>query len=294
MRVGTYLGIPLKVNPFFLLLLFGAAALGLLPQSLILLLIVLWHETAHVLMAKVYGLDIIEIELLPFGGAARLEALLQMNPTIEWIIAVVGPFSNLLLIGLAFGVNAYYSIPPQWFLFFIQANIGMALFNLLPALPLDGGRILRSILVKKRGFKEATSTAATVGQIIAVLLVLLGGVGVYLGHLNALIFTAMGFFVFMAAADERRAAAYIFMRYLTRKKQEIRLKRVLPVKELIATTESSIGEVFRQFQPPNYHFIWVMDVEGNIIGFADELTLVNALFEHGMNCKVGSVVRYTL
>lgn len=294
MRVGSYLGIPLKINPFFFLLLSGAVALGRLPQVIILFSVVVWHETAHVLMAKVYGLEIIEVELLPFGGVARLEALLQMNPTIEWIIAVVGPLSNLLLIGIAFGINVYYPIPSQWFTFFVQANAGMALFNLLPALPLDGGRILRSILVRKRGFKEATGTAVTVGQVIAVFLVLLGGVGVYLGQLNALVFVVMGFFVFFAAANERKAAAYVFMRYLTRKKQEIRLKRVLPVKELMATAESSIGEVFRQFQPPSYHLVWVIDLDGRILGFVDELALINALFDYGMDCKVGAVVRYTI
>lgn len=68
MRFGTYFGIPLKVNPFFFLFLAGAYLYGRLPEALILFAIVLWHESAHVLMAKWYKLEVIDIELLPFGG----------------------------------------------------------------------------------------------------------------------------------------------------------------------------------------------------------------------------------
>lgn len=291
MRVGTYFGIPLKVNPFFLLLLGGALFLGKLPQALLLFAIVLWHESAHVVVARAYKLDVTEIELLPFGGVARLEALLQMNPQAEWVIAVVGPLSNVLLILLASGAQPYLTVPGEWFDFFVQANWGMAFFNLLPALPLDGGRVLRSFLVHRRGFKAATALAAKIGQAWAAALVLWAGWGFYLGEHNALIFGAAGFCLFFAARQEQKTADFVFLRYLSSKKRELRLKRVLPVHFLAATGETSLGEILQHFQPPRYHLIWVLNLDGAVCGTLSELELINALFEQGLSCKVGDLLR---
>ncbi|HHY08956.1 MAG TPA: peptidase M50 [Firmicutes bacterium] len=292
MRLGTYFGIPLKVNPFFLLLLGIAFYCGKLPEALLLFAIVFWHESFHIAAARLYNLDVVEVELLPFGGVARLEALLQLNPRLEGVIAIVGPLSNILLVLLGFLASPYLAVSQKWFDFFVQANLGMALFNLLPALPLDGGRVLRSILVRKRGFQQATAVAAGVGQICAVLLFLWGAYGIYLGEYNSVIFLAAGFLLFWAAYTEKKTAGYVFMRYLSHKKREMRLQRVLTVRNLAATSEASLGEVLKQLQPPHYHFIWVLDLEGQILGRFGELELINALFEHGLSVKVGVLLNY--
>ncbi|NLJ80152.1 MAG: CBS domain-containing protein [Firmicutes bacterium] len=294
MQIGTYFGIPLKVNPFFLLLLAAALALGLLPQALLLFAVVFWHETFHVILAKLYKLDVLEVELLPFGGVARLDALLQMNPEAEWVIAVIGPLSNLLLISLGFLIQPRLNLPPPWFDFFIEVNWGMAFFNLLPALPLDGGRVLRSILVRRHGFKRATDLAARIGQGLSAVLVLWGGLGFYRGWANSLIFTLAGILLFSAARKEQKTSSYVFMRYLTAKKQELRLKRVLSAEHLVATKETSLGEILRHFQPPRYHFVWVIDLDGKITGFLSELDLISALLEQGLSVKVGDLVVYRI
>src|SRR5690554_5485070 len=227
MRVGSYLGIPFKVNPLFFVLLLGAAAFGLLPQVLLLFAIVLWHETAHIIVAKLYHLDVTEVELLPFGGVARLEALLQANPSLEWKVAIIGPISNLLLMGLLYGASLYYNLPDSLYAFALMANAGMFFFNLLPALPLDGGRVLRSILVQRRGFREATDMAALIGQVMAVLMCVWGVYVLYSGFMGGTAFIVLAAFVFTAARSERKNAVYIFMRYMTHKKSEIRLRRVM-------------------------------------------------------------------
>ena len=294
MRIGTYFGIPLKVNPFFFLLLAVVFFYGKLVEALLLFAIVLWHESFHVLVARLYRLDVLDIELLPFGGVARMDALLQLNPQVEWVVAIVGPLSNLVLVVLAYALVPIIDVPLEWFDFFIQANLGMALFNLLPALPLDGGRVLRSLLVRRQGFKEATSVASILGQVISLSLLGWGGYGLYLGQYQALIFIFFGVMLYWAARQEQKNASYIFLRYLTHKKQELRLKRVFAGRELVATEETSLGEVLKFFQPPHYHLIWVVDLDGQILGFFGELELIQALFEQGLGCKVGTLVKYKL
>lgn len=290
MRIGRYFGIPLKMNPFFILLLIGAFYVGKLTEVAILFAIVLWHEFFHIIVAKAYGLEVTNVELLPIGGVARLEAHLQLKPEIEWIIAIVGPLSNLLLIVLALASQPYLELDQRWFDFFLQANLGMALFNLLPALPLDGGRVLRSFLVQSRGFKQATQIAVRLGQFLSLLLLFWGSYLLITSRFSGLIFFSAGIMLFLSAREEQKNASYVFMRYLAHKKQDLRLKRVLLVRDLVAMEETSLGEIFHHFQPPCYHLIWVLDLEGQIIGSLNEMELIQSLFEHGLTCKVGTLL----
>ena len=289
MRIGSYFGIPLKVNPFFILLLVLAFFYGKLVEALLLLAIVLWHESFHMLVAKAYRLHVSEIELLPCGGVARMDALLQLNPEIEWLVAIAGPLSNGLLVFLAYALVPYFQVDPAWFDFFVQANLGMAIFNLIPALPLDGGRVLRALLATKRGFKDATRIAVALGQLLSISLAIWGIYLLLLDRLQGLMFIFAGVMLFFAARQEMKSASYVFMRYLTSKKQELRLKRVVVAREIVATVETSLGEVLRHFQPPYYHLIWIIDLEGQIIGFVGEIELIGALFEHGLSHKVGAL-----
>lgn len=286
MKIGRYFGIPLKVNPFFILLLALAFFYNRLIEALILFAIVLWHESFHVLAAKVYRLAVTDIELLPFGGVARLEALLQLNPQIEWVVAVAGPVSNLLLIGLGYGALPHLDLPQQWFDFFIQANLGMAVFNLLPVLPLDGGRVLRSLLVRRMGFAQATRLAARLGQALSLALIAWGVYNIILGRYNFVLPVFAGIMLLVTARQEQNSASYIFLRYLTQKQQEVRLRRVFTVRDIAATLETSLGEVLKHFQPPCYHLIWILDLDGKVLGLVSELELISALFEHGLACKL--------
>lgn len=293
MRIGYFLGIPVLVNPFFLLLVLFCSITGLLVQVGLLFAIVLWHELAHVLVAKSHGLQVAEIELLPFGGVARIDELLQLNPPVEAWVAVAGPLSNLVLVGLGFFVQSYFPQPDYWFLFFIQANLAMVAINLLPALPLDGGRILRSYLVGRFGYRKATERAVFGAIVIACALLSLGFVGVYFyGSMGASSLIVIAFFLYIVAQKEKKSAAYVFMRYLTRKKLELRLQRVMVAKELVATVETSLGEVLHQFTPPHYHIIWVVNLDGEIIGIVTEMELINGLLETGIHGKLSELTKY--
>jgi len=294
MRFGSCFGIPLKVNPFFILLLAAALACGKIWEALVLFALVLWHEGCHVLAAGRYRLPVTDIELLPFGGLTRMEAFLQLNPEVEWVVACAGPAGNLLVAGLAYGLWPYVQFDPYWFRFFIQANLGMALFNLVPVLPLDGGRVLRSLLVRKMGFAQATRLAARLGQAFSVLLAAWGIYNVFLKRYNFILVLFTAVMLFAAARAEQNASSYVFMRYLTGRRQQLRLKRVFPVKHLAATSESSLGEVLRSFQPPAYHLVWVVDLEGQIAGFLGEVELISALFERGLACKLGALPMHRL
>src|SRR2546421_5345810 len=144
-----------------------------------LFLSVFGHELSHALMARAEGIEIEEIVLHPFGGLARLRTEPQ-NPRAELRIAAAGPAASFLFAILAFGgtqIAALGDYAATFVVFFLigAGNLLLALFNLLPGYPLDGGRVLRAILWRKSGnIKEATRMAGICGMLIAAMLVLFG------------------------------------------------------------------------------------------------------------------------
>ena len=170
------------------------------------------HELGHSLVAQRFGLSVSEILLLPIGGVARL-ASEPRKPWHELLIALAGPFVNLFIaFGLLLVLGQHHSaLEPGDMLELAEptalglarslfwGNVVLALFNLLPALPMDGGRVLRALLSLAIGRSKATRAAAAVGQVIA-----LGMIAIALKKDWAPL-GLVGLFVFVGAAQERTA-----------------------------------------------------------------------------------------
>ncbi len=175
-------------------LLIGAVgAIGLFVSVLV-------HELGHSWMARRYGIAISSITLWIFGGMAHMEDLPE-DWNVEFWVAIAGPVTSVLLGGAFYvGLLAVPADPVVVFVFGYLAliNVVLAVFNMLPAFPMDGGRILRALLARKQPYARATRTAATVGKGFAILMGFLGVFGNPLLILIAL-------FVYVAASAESRA-----------------------------------------------------------------------------------------
>lgn len=151
-----------------------------ITTTLALFLSVLGHELSHALAGRGEGIEIEEIVLHPFGGFTRLRHEPD-NPRAEFRIAIAGPASSFILGLIGFGAMSIATIGQYWTtaaVFFIIGfwNLLLAVFNLLPGYPLDGGRVLRAYLWHKNGrLEEATRIASLGGQLIAGTLVVFGG-----------------------------------------------------------------------------------------------------------------------
>lgn len=224
-------GFPVHASPTVLLLFFLIAyttADGLLPASApgassgaywiggaiaaaFLLGSLLVHELAHAIVARRHGLRVEGVTFWLFGGLAKLGGDAP-TPRAEWRIAAVGPATNLVLGAAAFGaaqVLAAFSAPQvavavAGYVVWVNAMLGV--FNLLPAAPLDGGRILRAVLWRRHGDRErATVTAAKAGQLMGGALMGLGAMQFLLVSAVGGVWTALiGFFIFGAAGAEAR------------------------------------------------------------------------------------------
>jgi Zn-dependent protease/predicted transcriptional regulator len=210
-RIGSIAGIRLQLHVTFLLFLgwiavsqglftghAGRALNGVLLLLLVFTCVVL-HELGHALAARRYGIRTRDIVLLPIGGVARLERMPD-KPAQEIVVALAGPAVNVVIAGvlwLALGRfdTADMGIGGSLIESIFTINIVMLLFNLIPAFPMDGGRVLRAVLALKLPYTQATRIAAIAGQAIALVF---GVVGFFYNPM--LMFVAL--FVFLAASEE--------------------------------------------------------------------------------------------
>ncbi len=222
--MGRVLGIPVRLDLswFVGLLVFtvgtldvwtpevrGAGALALsLCFSLAFFASVLVHELSHALAARALGVPTAEITLYVFGGAARITSEPE-GPGGEVLMAMAGPLTSVVLAGLFALVNQLatgWVAQLAWFLG--AGNLVLAVFNLLPGFPLDGGRLARAAVWKLTGRRVlATRVTAWIGRGLAVLLIAGGGVAVVAARSpRYLLQVLLGLFLFRAAVDGERAA----------------------------------------------------------------------------------------
>ncbi len=209
-NIGRLANIQIKVHFTFLLLLLWFLGMGLLDkdplfeiaiqltQLLAIFSFVVLHELGHALMARHYGISTRDITLLPIGGIAKLEGQAK-TPFQEIAISFAGPMVNVVLAIMLFFLQ--YITPQQIAYVFenlMYFNIGLFLFNMLPAFPMDGGRIFRSALSYKFGVLSATEKAAFLGKVLAAGFVILG---IKYNLMLALI----GFFIWSAGSQELKA-----------------------------------------------------------------------------------------
>jgi Zn-dependent protease len=184
-QIASVAGIPIRVHVLFVLL---VAAFALAPGTGLfealalacLIVCVVLHELGHALVARHFGLRVVDITLWPLGGMARLARIPESGFVEAWI-AIAGPLVNVLL-----ALAAAPILVAGWFLgarggwvgeaafAFVAVNVLMAAFNLLPAFPTDGGRLVRAWCARRRTWLEATTIAVRVGRAVAVALAVAG------------------------------------------------------------------------------------------------------------------------
>jgi len=225
LRIITILGIPVQVHWSFVLLFFwgyykgyrqGLEWDGMLISFLLIIslfICVVLHEFGHALSARYYGVGTKDITLSPIGGIARLNRMPE-KPLQEFVVAIAGPLVNVfiaIVLGLGLWLFGPHILPvadsnlaeafakgSNFIPFLFVLNITMVLFNLLPAFPMDGGRMLRSLLALKFGRVRATKIASIVGRILAVGLLILAV------YMEDLVLGFISLFVFAMATHEYR------------------------------------------------------------------------------------------
>lgn len=290
-RLFSIFGISVKIHFTFLLLplifahLYGAQGVFLI---LFVFCCVTFHEVCHSLQARHFGVKVEQIILLPIGGVAGMGSIPE-KPSEEFKIAIVGPLFNIGL-ALVLFFPAYFLLGPQnlfnpgietWpktFAYAFWINPILALFNLLPAFPMDGGRILRAFLAKKMDYGKATRIAVGFGHTFAVLF---GFVGFISGNLILII---IAFFIFMAASQE---GVQVDLRLTLRK---FSVKDVLPEQFVSVTSSTALSEVLALTLHSHQEDFPVVE-DNKLVGLLTRSDVILTIHQFGMQRLVRDVMR---
>jgi len=304
-RVGSVSGIALYVHATFLLLLAWVAvgeyqrsgsitsAIAGLAFVVAVFLTVVLHEFGHAFAARRYGIPTRDITLLPIGGVARLERM-PRDPRQEMVVALAGPAVNVVIaIGLYLFLRATGGIPElvdstaltEGFLQrgfvarLLAVNIWLVVFNLIPAFPMDGGRVLRAVLVMRSGdYAAATEHAARVGTFFALLF---GVVGLFVLGNPFLVIVAL--FVWLAAAGEASAVqTSVVLDGVPIQRLMIRDIETLSPDDPLSRPVRLILDGFQQDFP--------VVAEGNVLGMLTRADLLKSLTERGEHALVRDVM----
>lgn len=291
-----------------------SGTLWLMGFFIALFLCVLLHEYGHSLTARRYGVETKDIILTPIGGIARLERMPE-KPIQEFLVAIAGPLVNVAIAIILFGASMLIFTGERWELFqwFLQnqltfsggeetgevmeesgigmssllfylpvlvaTNIGLVVFNMIPAFPMDGGRIFRSLLAMRIGRVQATKWASWLGQAIAVFFILFGL------WQNAFTLAIIGFFVFTTARSEN---TMVQLDDLLRRFKASDLMRPQFTRLNISDWMQTPIELIKQGL--ERHFL-VFDMSDRLVGALDEDAIVAAMKKHDTSAEVGRYIQ---
>ena len=285
--LGKFAGIPVKIHWTFSLLFVFVGYIAFsneIPSSellwffayvVLLFLFVIMHEYGHALMARRFGIPTRDIILSPIGGIARLERL-PTKPLHELYVAIAGPAVNVVLAFVFFIIQLFIAdriFPPSdqislsfsddFIGYLLLINIVLFLFNLLPAFPMDGGRVLRSLLsmIMKDRLK-ATKWAVIIGQTIAVGFLFIGW------YIENYVLFFIGIFVFITARMEYRQMKLFY------RMNQTKVADIMRTNFTLLNVNDTLEKILNNSEESNF---LISDNEGKIVGSMPELFIRNAI-----------------
>ena len=288
MTLGQLAGVKIKISPLFFILLIIAAVNAELVLITVFFSLVLAHEMGHILMALHLNLNLYEIELLPLGGTIRIASGSEIEPNKEIKLAIAGPIVNIMLLAFAILLSSIIPIEMhQVAELFVKGNILLIFFNLLPILPLDGGRIYRALLVRNRGFINATKYILLVSLIMICFLLLLSIVGIIYQLASWSLLYLSGFLLYNFIMEYRTYRLHFMKHYLAGESQS--RKKVWQTNTLTADYNMDAKDVIKQFVPGKYNIVIVIDNRGRVAGRLTERQIIKAIHQSGPAVKIKNI-----
>lgn len=272
-----------RLHPLFVLMMAAAVMIGHFVELLVLFGVVVIHELGHVVAARLLGWRVLEVQLLPFGGVAVMEAADGADSLQEMVVALAGPLQNLLMIGLAFFFRQTGWWTEAWTAYFVQVNATIALFNLLPAEPLDGGRLLSAWIMRRTAVWPALAAGSWIGMIMSAGMAVYALLQLPAAGLKANLFVIIGFLAFHNGMMWRNRH-FRFFRFLIRRQREhdLLLDRQRPVRMLTARESFRRSAVCKRFMRERYQLIAVLDERGKLKRIHSEKELLDDMLQmHG-------------
>ncbi len=283
-KITRFFYIHWSVAPLFLLSYWSGGLFTLLASYAV----VVVHELFHLFAALLAGERIGSILLLPFGMTLRLSAGLVREPGKEIFIALAGPAANLLMLAISFAVMPVYGTMNLSLLTFCALNIMIFSVNLLPCMPLDGGRVLKAVLVQKMGYLSAVSVLRRTSRVIIIVLAVLGVWLLSVTKLNVSLVVVAGFLAFHLATEQRQNE-YILMREILYSKEKLYKKGIMRSSSMSCLENQKARDVFKMLSYDRFYTIHVVDKDQRHLRTVTEVQLVDTILKQGWQALIADV-----
>ena len=230
----------------FFLILFGAGAYyGNLLTVILLWLALLLHETAHLLFAELFGYRVQEFKLTPLGGCMVIDALMAVHPVAEFVIAFAGPFSNLLMAGGVLYLGLL-GIKSPWLDNWGQWNWLLGVVNLIPAAPLDGGRVLHALIKKIASVEAGMIIVKAIGRFIGGLILTNGVIRFWTGR-PGILYILTGIFILYQVNNYQGPKMDSFWRMFKKRKKTFNVKGYAALKPMLVKADTLIRDIIQRY-----------------------------------------------
>ncbi|WP_238177797.1 M50 family metallopeptidase [Paenibacillus contaminans] len=280
-----------RFHPLFVLMLVVSLFAGHFVEMITLFAIVLVHELGHVAAARGFGWRVKEVQLLPFGGVAVVEESGNMPAREELLVALAGPLQNVWMIAFALGMKLIGWPESEWWDYFIRCNAMIALFNLLPVAPLDGGKVMQALLSYAMSYHRTLQCCTIVSLFMSVVMITgslfqIGGDGGV--QLNLLV---IGLFLFYSNWYGYRNLPYQFVRFLLARENRAssRPLEAEAAEPIIVSRDRTIGEIMQLFMREKYHLVYVIGKHGTIERVLPEQRLIQSFFAASGNIRIDAI-----
>lgn len=275
----------IKLNVFFILFLFASYFAGWLQQSLILFASVLLHELGHVFAAKKMGIRVYEVELLPYGGVARMEELSKFGGAAEAIVSAAGPVISLAIAGVCYLCRDLSELVELGY----RYNLIICIFNLLPIIPLDGGKLARNLMIFFMGYRQATRILVLAGRAAAFILL---GYNIYMlasGSRSAA-FIIAAVFIYIGTVKEEKFSSYYYLFTGNSTKSMLIAQGRIRRRFIKAREDTRIRLVVNRFSPATLCYVQVVDARGAIKRILSEDEIMKGFLKYGYDGRIRQII----
>ncbi len=263
------------ISPFLFALIGAAYITDSLFELCISYFCVTIHELSHMFAALYYKIGISGFVIMPFGVSLRLKESQICEPMHECAVCAAGPLINIILALVGLFFRTHNMGETRCVDFFVSSNLAIFLINIIPIVPLDGGRIFRAFLTSKFGFISAAKTANIVSQINIALIGAFGIYVLYVTHFNVSIMLICTFLIFNMSSEKRNNELSV-MRQIVYSKKKLAEREMMRVREIAVTKNVSVRRLLKSFSYDCYYIVNVVDDNMKIRRRLTETQIINA------------------
>ncbi|MBZ9608540.1 M50 family metallopeptidase [Clostridium estertheticum] len=268
----------IRISKLFIPYIILLIILGFKGELVVAFAFVFIHEMMHYLTARILGFSGFDIEILPIGAVLKVKDLDEASAKEDLIISLSGPLLNLLLAVIFYILFILFNRPYLHLIY--KSNLALGIFNLIPAFPLDGGRVLRDILNIKTIYRRANEISIMVSMILGSIFMFIYFVSVAANKSNFNL-GLISIFILISSIKEKERIVYLIMGYIIRKKHRFIKRGYVENKSISVFCEKNLLSVLGIIDKNKYNLFTILDENMTLLDTLYEEEIIEAIKAYG-------------